>query len=123
MHHLTRGEPGVGLHGALGDESQYGRGRPGEQRGHYRRVLLDNVDGRQHQQREHAGEHEQGVGDQAAAECRSAASPRRQIRVAREDDGYYKCHNCGRLLTQAEHDRELSEQAEEHAESGRGNVP
>jgi ribosomal protein L37AE/L43A len=34
--------------------------------------------------------------------------------VSREDDGYYKCRSCGRLLNEAEHDREKFEQADEH---------
>jgi ribosomal protein L37AE/L43A len=32
-------------------------------------------------------------------------------RVQREDDGYYKCGSCQRLMTQQEHDREFDEQA------------
>ncbi|MGC5012553.1 hypothetical protein ACLQ2R_17455 [Streptosporangium sp. DT93] len=35
----------------------------------------------------------------------------RQIR--RKDDGYYECGSCERLMSQAEHDREFAEQAEE----------
>lgn len=33
--------------------------------------------------------------------------------VSRRDDGYFECP-CGRLMNQAEHDREYSEQADEH---------
>lgn len=36
--------------------------------------------------------------------------------VKRRDDGYFEC-NCGRLLTQAEHDREHTEQADELQEA------
>lgn len=42
------------------------------------------------------------------------ACPRcRERQVQRRDDGYFECL-CGRLLTQAEHDREYAEQADEH---------
>jgi ribosomal protein L37AE/L43A len=34
-------------------------------------------------------------------------------KVHREDDGYYKCHSCERLMSQDEHDREYGEQAAE----------
>jgi DNA-directed RNA polymerase subunit RPC12/RpoP len=34
--------------------------------------------------------------------------------VRRRDDDYYECGTCGRLLTQKEHDREFSKQAEQH---------
>lgn len=37
----------------------------------------------------------------------------RERQVIRRDDGYYECL-CGRLLNQAEHDREKFEQADEH---------
>lgn len=36
----------------------------------------------------------------------------REPQVRRRDDGYYECETCGRLLNQAEHDREFSDQAE-----------
>lgn len=38
----------------------------------------------------------------------------RERQVRREDDGYYKCGSCGRLLTQEEHDRHRWQQADEH---------
>ena len=42
------------------------------------------------------------------------ACPRcRERQVNRRDDGYFEC-KCGRLLTQAEHDREYAKQAGEH---------
>lgn len=34
-----------------------------------------------------------------------------EVRVRREDDGYFKCSACGRLMSQEEHDREFDEQA------------
>lgn len=34
-----------------------------------------------------------------------------EVRVKREDDGYWKCHTCGKLISQDEHDREFDEQA------------
>lgn len=37
----------------------------------------------------------------------------RELQVTRRDDGYYECQ-CGRLLNQAEHDREKFEQADEY---------
>ncbi|WP_188188017.1 hypothetical protein [Nonomuraea sp. SYSU D8015] len=37
----------------------------------------------------------------------------RERQVSRRDDGYYECL-CGRLLNEAEHDREYAEQADEH---------
>ena len=37
----------------------------------------------------------------------------REVQVRRKDDGWYECA-CGRLLTEAEHDRERDEQADEH---------
>lgn len=51
----------------------------------------------------------------------SKASPIRcprchERQVKRRDDGYFEC-NCGRLLTQAEHDREHTEQADELQEA------
>ena len=36
-----------------------------------------------------------------------------EVNVRREDDGYHKCHTCGRLMSQQEHDREYDEQARE----------
>jgi ribosomal protein L37AE/L43A len=42
------------------------------------------------------------------------ACPRcRERQVSRREDGYFEC-GCGRLLTQAEHDREYARQADEH---------
>ncbi|MET8866510.1 hypothetical protein ABZW11_26530 [Nonomuraea sp. NPDC004580] len=38
----------------------------------------------------------------------------RERQVRREDDGYYKCGSCGRLLNQEEYDRHRWQQAEEH---------
>ncbi|MGP3914340.1 hypothetical protein [Nonomuraea sp. 10N515B] len=38
----------------------------------------------------------------------------RERQVQRRDDGYYECTSCGRLLNEAEHDREYQEQADEH---------
>jgi ribosomal protein L37AE/L43A len=37
----------------------------------------------------------------------------RERQVSRREDGYFEC-GCGRLLTQAEHDREYARQADEH---------
>ncbi|MCT9932429.1 hypothetical protein N5079_19700 [Planotetraspora sp. A-T 1434] len=34
-----------------------------------------------------------------------------EVRMRREDDGYFKCRVCGRLMSQEEHDREFDEQA------------
>lgn len=38
----------------------------------------------------------------------------KERQVRRRDDDYYECNCCGRLLNQAEHDREYAEQADEH---------
>ena len=38
----------------------------------------------------------------------------KERQVRRRDDDYYECDCCGRLLNQAEHDREYAEQADEH---------
>lgn len=35
--------------------------------------------------------------------------------IARTDDGYYRCGSCEKLMSQAEHDREFTEQAEQEA--------
>jgi len=37
-------------------------------------------------------------------------------RMVLQDDGYYKCGTCEKLMSQREHDREYNEQAEEHVE-------
>jgi ribosomal protein L37AE/L43A len=49
-----------------------------------------------------------------AAKRSPIACPRcRERQVSRREDGYFECV-CGRLLTQAEHDREYARQADEH---------
>lgn len=46
--------------------------------------------------------------------------PRCQERqVRRQDDGYWQCGTCGRLLTQVEHDREMHEQGQQLEEVAR----
>lgn len=42
--------------------------------------------------------------------CKEAA------RITLQDDGYYKCGTCEKLMSQREHDREFAEQAAEHVE-------
>ena len=54
----------------LGDDRDHRRGKPGEQRGDDGGVAEADVDRRQDQQRDHAGQHEQDAGDETAAECR-----------------------------------------------------
>lgn len=36
-----------------------------------------------------------------------------EVQVRRQDDGYWQCGTCGRLLTQAEHDEEKDRQAQD----------
>jgi hypothetical protein len=52
----------------LGDDGEHGRRQAGEQGGDQRGVAGADVEGRQGEQREHPGQHEQGAGDQAAAD-------------------------------------------------------
>ena len=48
----------------------------------------------------------------SAIRCPNAGCRERQVR--RKDDDWWECDACGRLLNEAEHDRERDEQADEH---------